>query len=107
MLLPEDLCNRSPSFGALVIREETPSSLPVGCPADGLTELIRQHCLTVAPGYRLIFLLPAAGGPAFPDGPLRLGVPHQARVDTPLPEFHPQRDHGPDLSGPADAQRLC
>ena len=39
VLLPDDLCNRSPGFGALVIQEETPSPFPVGCPTDGLPEL--------------------------------------------------------------------
>ena len=39
VLLPEDLCNLSPGFRALVIREETPSTLPVGCLTDGLAEL--------------------------------------------------------------------
>ena len=57
MLLPEDLCNWLPGFSALVIREETPYLLPVGCPTDILTELNRQHCVMVAPGYRLIPLL--------------------------------------------------
>ena len=39
VLLPEDLFNKSPGFGALVLREETPSPLPVGRPTDGLAEL--------------------------------------------------------------------
>ena len=60
----------------------------------------------VALGYRLIFLPPAAGSPALPGGPLRLVAPHQARMETPLPEVHLPCDPGPDLSGSADAQRL-
>ena len=39
VLLPEDICNRSPGFCALVIQEETPSPLPVGCLSDSLPEL--------------------------------------------------------------------
>ena len=37
VLLPEDLCNRLTCFSALVVREETPSPLPVGVPMDSLT----------------------------------------------------------------------
>ena len=59
VLLPEDLCNRSPGFCALVVREETPSPLPVGCLTDSLPELTRQHFLLKAPGYRLILLISA------------------------------------------------
>ena len=39
--------------------------------------------------------------------PFRLGMPHQTRVQTPLSEVHVLRDLGPDISGSADAQRLC
>ena len=78
MLLPEDLYNRSPGISALVIREETPSPLPVGCLTDGLPELTRQHCVLVSPGYRLILLLLATGGPALSGGPFHLSVTYQA-----------------------------
>ena len=54
----------------------------------------------ITPGYRLILLFPATGGP------FRFGVPYQARMETPPPEFHPPGDPRPDLLGPADAQRL-
>ena len=36
VLLPENLCNRSPGIHALVIREDTPSPLLVGCLTDCL-----------------------------------------------------------------------
>ena len=52
-------------------------------------------------GYRLILLLAASGGPLHP------GVPHQTRVQTLLSEVHAPRYPGPDLSGLADARRLC
>ena len=78
MILPEELCNRSPGICVLVIRKETPSPLPVGCPMDGLLNLTRQHCVVVTPGYRPILLLPATVSPALPGGPLRLGILHQA-----------------------------
>ena len=107
VLLLEDLCNRSPGYSALVIREETPSPLPVGFPTDGLPELPRKHCLVKTPGYRLILLLAVRGGPDLSGGPFRLGVPHQARVLAPLPEVYAPRDPCPDFSGLADAQRLC
>ena len=106
MLLPEDLCNLSPGFSALVIREETPSPLPVGCLTDGLMKLNRQHCVMVSPRYSVVFILAAESGPALSDRPFRLGVPHQARVQTLILEVHAPHDNGPDLSGPADAQRL-
>ena len=79
MLLPEDLCNRSPGFGALVAREETPSPLPVGCPTDGLPKLTWQHCVVVAPSYSIL-LLAAGGGLALSGSPFHLGVSYQARV---------------------------
>ena len=106
VLLPEFLCNQSPGFCALMIREETPCPLPVGCPTDGLPKLTQQHSVMLAWGYRLIVLRPATGSPGPPGGPFRLGVPYQSRVDTPLTEVHPLRYSGPDLSGPADVQSL-
>ena len=106
MLISEDFWNRSPSFCALFIREETPSPLPVGGLTDGLPKIIRQNCVVVAPGYRLILLLPATGGPALPGRPSRLGVSYQSHVETPLPEVHPLCYSGPDLSGPTDARSL-
>ena len=39
VLLQEDLCKQSLGFSALVLREETPSPLLVGCLTDGLPEL--------------------------------------------------------------------
>ena len=51
MLLSEDFYNRSPGFSALVLREETPSPLLVGCSTDGLPELSREYCLVEAPGH--------------------------------------------------------
>ena len=45
MLLLEDLCNRSPGFCALVVREETPSPFPISCPTGGLLELSQEHFL--------------------------------------------------------------
>ena len=104
MLLPEDICNRSPGFGALVIQEETPSPLPVGCPTDGLAELNRQHFVLIAPRYGVGFLITAGGGTAPSGSPFCLCVPHQARMLAPLPEVHAPSDPCSDLSGPADAQ---
>ena len=86
-------------------RNPTPP-IPVGCPTDGLPKLTRQHRVMVAPGYRLLLLLSAPGGSALPRVPFRLGIPYQARMETPLPEFHPPGDLCPDLLGPADAQHL-
>ena len=106
VILPEDLCNRSPGFCALVIREETPSPLPVGGLTDGHPELPQEHCVVVALSYRLILLLPAGGGPALSGIPFRLGVPHQTCVLDPLVEVNAPRDPCPDLSALADAQRL-
>ena len=60
----------------------------------------------LTPGYCLVLLLAAEGCPDLSGGPLRLGIPQQARVDTSLLEAHPPRDPGPDLSGPAETQRL-
>ena len=84
-------------FSALVIREEIPSPFPVGCQTDGLPKLTRQHCVMLAPGYRLFLLIPATGGSALPDVTLRLGIPHQAFVETPLPEVHSPSDLRPDI----------
>ena len=106
MLPPEDICNWSPGFSSLVIWEETPHPLPVGFPADGLPKLTRHHCVVVASCHCLDLLLDASGKPALPGGPFRLGVSYQARVETPLPEFHAPHYTGPDISGPADSQRL-
>ena len=107
VLLPEDPCNRSPGFRALVIQEETPSPLPVGFPTDNITELTRQQSVMISPGYLLILPLPATGGPALPRRPFCLGVSDQSHVETPLPEVHPPRYTGLDILGPTDAQRLC
>ena len=107
VLLPEDICNRSPGFCAFVIWEETPSPLPVGCLMDGLPELSLEHCLVEAPGHSVVLLLTAEGGPALLGIPFRLGIPHQARVLALLPEVHTPCYPCPDLPGPADAQRLC
>ena len=106
MILPEALCNQSPGFCALIIREETPSPLPVSCPTDGFPDLTRQHCVVLSPGFRLIPLLPDGGGPALPGSPFRLGIPHQTCVENPLPEIHPPCYSGPDFPGPTDNQRL-
>ena len=106
VLLPEDLCYWSTDFCALVLREETPSPIPVGCPADGLPELPREHCLVKAPEHGIILLLAAEGGTALSGSPFRLGVPHQASMLSPLPEVHAPGDPGPDLPVPADAQSL-
>ena len=69
VLLPEDICNRSPGFSALVIREETPSLLPFCCPTDGLPELPRYHGLMKSPGHGIVLLLAAEGGPALSAAP--------------------------------------
>ena len=107
VLVLEDLCNRSPGFCALVVRKETPFPLPVGCLMDSLLELTRKHCVVIAPSDSLVLLLSAWGSPDLPGGPFRLGVSHQARIQTPLPEVHAPRDPGPDLSGPSYAQHIC
>ena len=60
----------------------------------------------VAPGYRLLLLLFAAGSSALPGGPFRLGITQQARMETPLPEVHLPDNLRSDLPGPANAQRL-
>ena len=60
----------------------------------------------VTTGHGVVLLLAAGGSLALPGGPFRLVVPHQARVQTPISEVHELRNPGPDLSGPADAQRL-
>ena len=56
--------------------------------------------------YSLLLLLSATGGPAIPFIPLQLRIPHQACVDSPLPEVHPPIHPCPYLSGPEDAQHL-
>ena len=60
----------------------------------------------VASGYRLLLLLSATSGPALLGGPFLLGIPHQDRMDTPLPEVHPPGDPHPDFPGPRDTQHL-
>ena len=106
VLLPEDLYNRVARFLCIAHPEGGTLPLPVVCPTDGLTELTRQHCVMVALGYRLILLLSARGGSDLPGGPFRLGILHQYRMETPLPEVHPPGDLRPDLLVPTDAQRL-
>ena len=106
VLLSENLCNRSPGFRALVVREKTPYPLPVGCTADSLPEHTIQNCVVVASCHGLILLFCSTGGPALPGSPFCLGNPHQACVETPLPEVHPPGDLRLDLLCPADAQRL-
>ena len=59
VLLPEDLSNGSPSFGALVVQEETSSPLLVGFLAEGLLELTRRHCVVITLGHVVILLLTA------------------------------------------------
>ena len=107
MILLENLCNRLPGFGALVVREEKPFPLHIGGPTDRLPDLTGQHCVVVAPGHGFVVLLDASGSPALLGSPFRLGVSYQTRVQTSLPEVHVPGDPCPDLSGPADAQRLC
>ena len=106
MLIPENLCNRSPGFCALVIREEAPSPLPVGCLMDGLHQLTWKHSFVVAPCNILVLLLSSTGGPSLPGGLFRLSIPHQSRVETPLPEVHPPGDPFLDILFPADTQYL-
>ena len=107
VLLLENLRNCSPRLCALVIQEETPSPLPVGCLTDVLPQLTRQYRIMVASVYRLILFLSSAGGAALPGCPLRLSVSYQACTDTPLPEVYPPGDHGSYFSGPMDAQHIC
>ena len=107
MLFPENLCNRSPGFSALVILEETPSPLPVGCPTDGLAKLPQEHSLVKTPHHGIVLLLAAEGGPALTESPFCLGIPHQTLMLAPLPEVHSPRYPCLDLMGPADIQNLC
>ena len=74
---------------------------------DSLPELTPKNCVVVTPGYCLLLLLPTTGGPALPSSPFCLGVPHQARLETPLSEVHALRYPGPDLLASMDAQRIC
>ena len=60
----------------------------------------------VASGYRLILLIPATGGPALPGGTFRLGIPHKAYMETPLPEVHLPGYLHLDLPGPAETKIL-
>ena len=106
MLLPEDLCNQSPGFIALVLCEETPFPLPVGFLTDGLLELSQEHCLVETPGHGSVLLLAAEGGPTLAGSPFQLGTPHQASMLSPILEVHAPVDPWPDLPGPADAQHL-
>ena len=107
MLFPEDLFNQSPSFGALVIQEETPSPLPVGCPTNGLPDLTRHHCvIKLWATISFSSFLPEVALSSLA-APFRLSVPHQARVETPLLEVQWPRDPGKDIFGSADAQSLC
>ena len=49
---------------------------------------------------------PAEGGPDLSGSPFRIGIPYQAGMLAPLPEFYAPRDPRPYLPVPADAQRL-
>ena len=60
----------------------------------------------VTPVHSFVLLLAARGGPSLPGGSFRLSVPHRARVQNPLPEFHAPRYPCLDLLGPAYTQRL-
>ena len=88
MLIPEKPSNRSPGLSELVIREEKPSPLPVGRPAESLPHLTQHHYAVVDPGFLCVLFLTSSGGPALPGITLRLSVPHQACVETSLPEVH-------------------
>ena len=92
----------------LVLRPLAPwePPLPVSCPTDGLAELPRKHSLVKTPLHGVVLLLAAEGGTDLSGSPFRLGAPHQASMLSPLPEVHAPRYPGPDLSGPADSQRL-
>ena len=107
VILLENLSKRSPGLRALVIQEETPSPLPVGCLADVLPQLIRQYCVMVALVYCLIFLLFSAGRSELPGCTLRLSVFYQACTDTPLPEVYPPGDPGLYIFDPTNAQHIC
>ena len=60
----------------------------------------------LAPGYRLLPPLSTAGGPSLPGDPFRLGAPHQACMENPLPELHPHGYRRPYFLGPTGTQRL-
>ena len=107
MLLLENFFNHSPGLCILVIWEETPSPLPVGCLTDVLPQLTRQYCVMVALVYRLIFLLFSAVSYVLPGCTLRLSVFYQACAETPLPEVHLPGDPGSYLSGPTDTKHIC
>ena len=87
--------------------EDTTSPFPVSFPTDGLNQFTRQYPVMVASGYGLVLLLSSSGDPFLPGSPLRLGVPYQACVETPLSEVHLPGYLCPDLPGPTDTQRLC
>ena len=106
MLFTENLYNRSLGFSALVIREETPYPILVGCLTACLPQITLQHSVVVDPCNDLILLLAPTDGPALPCSPLRLGTPHQARMYNPLLEVHPPGDPLMDILFPAEAQRL-
>ena len=106
VFLPENLCNRSTGLCALVIWEETPYPLPVGCPTDCLHYLTRQYRVMVALGYHLTPLISSDGGPALTGSPFCLCVSYQACVENPIPEVHLPGDPCLDLPGPADTQSL-
>ena len=70
--------------------------LPVSCLTDGLPELPCQHCAVVRSGWAMfLLLLPII--PSLPVRPLCLRLPHHARMDTPIPEFHNTADPSLDL----------
>ena len=58
------------------------------------------------PHHGIVLLFAAEGGPDLMCSPFCPGVPYQARMLAPLPEFHAPGDPVPDLPGPADAQRF-
>ena len=86
MLILENLCNWLPSICALVIWKETPFPLSVGCPIDGLPNISWQPCNVELPCYDFALLLSSTGDPDLPNSTLHLRVPHQARVETSLPD---------------------
>ena len=55
----------------------------------------------ITPGYCLVLLLSSAGGTTLPISPLRLSIPYQACVETPVLEVYLLGDPRPDLLGPA------
>ena len=106
VILPENPSNRPPVLCSLVIREETPSPLHIGCLTDGLPQLTRQYPVVIASSDRLIPILSSSGGSSLPGYPFHLRISYLACVDTPIPEVHPPGDPGPDLPGPVDTRRF-